>query len=130
MGVVFYRLSMLPEFRRQRALIQSSGIGSMVYSCFAMTPLHDTVVTISVGFFIVAGITLIRLTYLCGQTRLSAFGVVCLVVLGCCATMYYSGRLDSWLAWSQRTNYAMIAAWVLAIDHRFVAEIASVDSEA
>ena len=52
-ALVFERLARTVRFSRRAKVIRIAGIGSMVYSALTITPMHDLMVTISVGFDVI-----------------------------------------------------------------------------
>ncbi len=119
LAAIFDRLGRRTEFSKYSMIIRIGGIGSMVYNAFAITPLHDLVVTISIAFFIVAILPLLWTLYVGRHMKLLFAGTGCLVLLFASATMYYTGLFGFLLPWSQRVLFASNAAWLVALDWHF-----------
>src|SRR5580700_5252652 len=62
-ALVFERLARTVGSSGTSKVIRIGGIGSMVYASLAFTPMHDLMVTISVAFFAVAVLALLRVLY-------------------------------------------------------------------
>jgi len=121
-GSIFPRLAKAPEFAARATIIQIAGIGSMVYSCLTMTPLHDLMVTISVAFFVAAVVPLAQSLYVCRERGLFLLGCASFIVFLATATMYYSGTFTWILPRAQRVTYVLFAVWLVALDFRFPRE--------
>ncbi len=118
-ALIFDRLARTGLFAKYALVIRISGIGSMVYSCLVITPLHDLMVTISVVFLVVAATTLVLALLAHREFGFSVAGICCLALLAGSATVYYSGLLNSILPWAQRVTHAAFAVWLVALDFKF-----------
>ncbi len=116
---VFDRLARADEFSKDAKLIRIGGIGSMVYSAFTITPMHDLMVTISIVFFLIGVVPLTRALYVGRESLFFTAGCGCLAVFVASATIYYSGIYTSVLPWAQRASYSLFAGWLVALDYRF-----------
>ena len=92
LAAIFDRLGRTTEFSKYSMIIRIGGIGSMVYNAFAITPLHDLVVTISIAFFIAAILPLLWTLYVGRHMKLLFVGIGCFILLFASATMYYTGH--------------------------------------
>ena len=118
MAVIFERLARSFGPSSASTAIQIGGIGSMVYTALAVTPLHDLTVTISIAFFVVAVLALLRVLYERRATGFLVTGIVWLGLLAASATIYYTGHFASALPWAQRIVFALFAIWLIALDIR------------
>lgn len=115
-AVVFARLGCAVGPSHNAKAIQIGGIGSMVYSAFTPTPMHDLMVTISCVFLAVA---LVALLYVLYARRVMGFfvaGMACFLLFAASVTIYYSGRGGVVLPWAQRTLFTLFAVWLVALD--------------
>lgn len=119
MAFVFVRLSRAPEFSKHAKVIQIGGIGSMVYSAFTITPLHDVVVTVSLVFMLAAHVAMLRCLHLWRETRFFVAGCICLAILIASATVYYTSAFVVILPWAQRITFSLLAIWWICLDWRF-----------
>jgi hypothetical protein len=119
LALVFERLARAAEFSKNAKLLRIGGIGSMVYSALTITPMHDLMVTISLLFFLVAVLTLLRGLHFGGERRFFVAGSVCLGLFIASGTIYYSGRYGFVLPWAQRVTYGLFALWLVALDGVF-----------
>lgn len=122
-ALLYARLSRAPEFSKNGAIISFAGIGSMVYSCLTMTPLHDLMVTISFAFSFVAVLALLRSLYAVGETVAFVTGCICLAVFIGSGIIYYTGQFTVALPWAQRILQGLFTVWLLHLDFRFPREV-------
>ncbi len=115
-ATIFVRLSGRIEFSQQSRVIQIGGVGAMVYSGLTITPIHDLMVTISIGFILVAGCSLASCLFSNRMLSLFLMGCTCIVLLIASAILYYTGQFGSILPWAQRLSYLLFAAWIISID--------------
>jgi len=88
----------------------------MVYASLTFTPMHDLMVTISLTFFVITVLALLRALYVSGEIGFLVSGCVCLVVLVASAAIYYTGHYGIVLAWAQRASFALFAVWLVSFD--------------
>ena len=115
-AVVFERLARAAESVTSAKLIRIGGIGSMVYAALAFTVMHDLMVTISLGFFVVAVLALLHALYASRELVFLAAGCVCFVVLVASATIYYAELYVVALPWAQRASFGLFAIWLVSLD--------------
>jgi hypothetical protein len=115
-AVIFNRLAHSSGTSTLSKIIRIAGVGSMVYAVLAATPLHDLVVTISLAFFAVAILALLRALYLKRMTAFLVTGSLCFLLLAASAASYYTGAGLAALPWAQRILFAAFAAWLIALD--------------
>jgi hypothetical protein len=115
-AVAFENVARSEWFVKDKTIIRTGGIGSMVYAAFTMTVLHDLVVTISLLFFI-AGVIPIGIS-LYKRRELGFFftGLFCFTLMMLSAIFYYTGLFAVVLPWAQRSLYLFFAIWLLALD--------------
>jgi hypothetical protein len=118
-AAVVARLARAVELARGAKAIRIGGIGAMVYASLAFTPMHDLMIDISLVFFLVAVLALLRDLWRGGETAFLVTGCACLAVLVATSAIYYLGYLDAALAWGQRATFAVFVAWLIAMDWRF-----------
>lgn len=116
LALIFWRLSKREIFAKDRVVLQVGGIGSSVYSAFTITPLHDLVVSISMIFFIVAMVALLRRLRAGGQSHFYLAGWGCFVLLLLSAISYYTGWMNSLLPWGQRISFSCLTLWLVLMD--------------
>src|SRR5205807_2428412 len=97
-------------------LMRSGGIGSAVYASLAFTPMHDLMVTISLAFFGVAMLALLRALYLSHTIGFFVSGVACFAILAVSAIIYYSNQFVVALPWAQRLSFVLNAVWLLSLE--------------
>jgi len=88
----------------------------MVYSSLVVTPMHDLMVTISIPFFVVAVLALLRVLYASREAGFLVTGTAVLALLVVSVIIYYTGQFTSVLPWTQRSLFALFAAWLLTLD--------------
>ena len=126
-GIVFYCVSMAILFqliakqghtKLLRKLIQTGGIGSMVYASFTITVLHDLMVTIALCFFLTFMAAVLAMLYSQRDLRMFLLGIMTLGVVLACAVMYYGNMLVLYLPLMQKMTMAMSTAWLFAVMYR------------
>ena len=113
---VFDRLARAVGSSATSKAIRIGGIGSMVYSSLVVTPMHDLMVTISIPFFVVAILALLRVLYASREAGFLVTGTAVLALLVVSVIIYYTGQFTSVLPWTQRSLFALFAAWLLTLD--------------
>ena len=88
----------------------------MVYASLAFTVLHNLMVTIALGFFVVAVLALLQALYASRAMPFLVAGCACLVVLIASATLYYGDLYPEALPWGQRASFAFFAIWLVSLD--------------
>ena len=88
----------------------------MVYASLTITPMHNLMVTISLAFFVIAVLALIRALYVSREIGFLVAGCVCLAVLVTSAAIYYTGHYVFLLPWGQRASFALFAVWLVSLD--------------
>ncbi len=116
MAVVFVRLARSVGPSKSSDVIRIGGIGSMVYSVLTITSMHDLMVTISIPFFVVAMLALLRVLYVNRDLGFLAAGIACLALLIASVMIYYTGQLVIVLPWAQRILSLVLAIWLIALD--------------
>jgi hypothetical protein len=127
-ALVYARLARTAEFSKNGSIISIAGIGSMVYSCLTMTPLHDLMVTISLAFSFVAVLALLHSLYALGETVPLLAGCICLAMFIGSATIYYTGQFTVALPWAQRIIQGLFTVWLLSLDFGFPRRVALVSA--
>jgi hypothetical protein len=117
-ALVFERLARAAESAQTSRVIRIGGIGSMVYASLTFTPMHDLMVTVSLAFFVIAVLALLRSLYVSRGIGFLVAGCVCLMVLVASAAIYYTGHYGIVLAWAQRASFALFAVWLVSLDFR------------
>ena len=118
-ALIFERLARATEFSHSSKTIRIGGIGSMVYASLTFTPMHDLMVTISLVFFLVALLALVRALYVGRALAFFIVGCVGLAVLVASAVTYYTGHYGALLAWGQRASFVLLAIWLVSLDYSF-----------
>jgi hypothetical protein len=116
-GVLFELVSRRATVRALGKTLQTGGIGAAVYGFLAVTPLHDLMVEIALGFFVVAMVAALRLAALEGRPALLAAGALCLSLLVVTAVMYYGKVFWIALPIAQKASMSSCIAWVLVLHH-------------
>ena len=88
----------------------------MVYSSLTITPMHDLMVTISIVFFVIAVLALLRALYMGREIGFLVAGSVCFVLLVASTAIYYTGRYVVVLPWAQRVLFVLCAGWLVSLD--------------
>jgi len=115
-ALVFERLARSTESTGGPKVIRVAGIGSTVYAALAVTPLHDLMVMISVVFFAIAVLALLRALYLGREVGFLAAGFACFALLVASTTIYYSQHFVVVLPWAQRILFVVCAVWLVCLD--------------
>lgn len=118
LAATFERLARRPEYGFAAKGIRIGGIGSMVYAALTITPLHDLMVTMSLGFLMVALVSLLIALRSCRTTGYFIFGCAGLTLLTSSAAVYYSGYFVRVLPWAQRISFSLLALWLICLDFR------------
>lgn len=117
-AAVFVRLARAASSPVAATILRVGGIGSAVYAFLAVTPMHDLMVTISLVFFVFADLALLRALYLGREAGFLVAGSVCFALLTASSAIYYSQQFMFLLPWAQRTLFALLAVWLVMLDHR------------
>ena len=115
LGFAFKQISTTVSSRPYRKTIEIAGIGSMVYSLLVITPMHDLMVTIGLGFSFVALVATTQWLALEHNWRLAAWGAVCIAITAVSAVMYYGHVWFGILPIVQKVGMVASSAWVLAV---------------
>ena len=101
------------------------GIAAMVHSALTVTPMHDLMVTISLGFFLAVDIVLLH--WLWRQRQLSQWiaGMANLTLLLTTAVVYYREVMMVALPTLQKLTFLSSAAWLLWLHKRSTMALAS-----
>lgn len=113
LGLLLYRLSIFAPTRVHKKILQIAGIASVVYSSFAMTPMHDLVVTISFVSFLIAAAAVMHFVYLRGAYSLLLLGGLSLAAQGVAAVLYFGGYFGTALSLAQKAGQTLCTGWLL-----------------
>ena len=115
-GMMFRAVSMQSTSAALKHAINIGGIGSMVYAFLAVaTPMHDLLVTVSLGFSLVAIVAMLCMLYLARRTTLFVVGVICLAVLVTAAVMYYGNVRWRLLPITHKLVFVLVTGWLLTL---------------
>ena len=116
MSVVFWSISRKTTANLVRKAIEIGGIGSMVYGLIAVTTrMHDLLVTIGLGFYIVAALAVLFMLFSLRQTKLFVLGMLSFTLKLGTAVIYYGNVFYSLLAAAQKFSFAASIVWFLAV---------------
>ena len=115
LGYAFWRISRAAASQRHRKLIETGGIGSMVYGFLVVTPLHNLMVDIALLFYLTAVFTILHGLYDKHATGLLRVGVTCNTLLLLSAVIYYGNVVYWLLPFMQKLTYASCSCWIMAV---------------
>ena len=116
-GLFFYDFSKRIASATSRNIIRYGGMGSVLFGFLAVTPYHDTMVTISDVFSLVS---IFYITIFVFTSKLHVHKVLCclfLLSLYFLTFIYYSGSFPHALASIQKINLAISITWMLSLQY-------------
>lgn len=113
MALVFQAIANRCPTRRLAKIVQISGVGSMVYAAFAVTPMHDLMVNVALVFYLVAVVAIGFRLWTERRFGMVVAGCGCLAVKLASATVYYGQLLEDWLPLLQKLSLVLWTAWLL-----------------
>jgi hypothetical protein len=121
MGELFRQLAkgMTPTWHAK--WVRIFGIGAAVYAALTVTPMHDLMVTIALGFFLGAEIVLLVWLWQRRQFAQWIAGVTNLVLLAIAAFIYYREVALVALPTLQKLVFLLSTAWLLWLHKQIVA---------
>ena len=120
-GLFFVIFSRRIPARGASKVIKYCGAGAMVFSFFAVTPLHDAIVRIASTLALLA---MFYITVFVFKARLYFFAVlsvVTLLVMYACNYMYFGGQYLQFLPAMQKLSLVLVMGWMLGL-HYFTSE--------
>lgn len=118
LGVLFFLIARSTSSRRHRTAIEIGGIGTAAYSMFVATPIHDLVVTVGLGFGLVAFVSLVHLMWRERRVVLVLWGATVLVIDVVSAVIYYGDVGYDWLPLVQKVGIAVGLGWLFGVHYR------------
>jgi len=125
LGVLFFLIARSTSSRRHRTAIEIGGIGTAAYSMFVATPIHDLVVTVGLGFGLVAFVALAHLMWRERRLGLVSWGVSVLVLDLASAISYYGNVGYDRLPLLQKLGVVVGLGWLLAVHYRRASAVCS-----
>jgi hypothetical protein len=98
-------------------IIRYCGVGAAIFSFLAVTPYHDTVITIASTL---ALISMFYITVFVFKSRLHLFGIlsiVCLLAAYSCNYVYYTRSYVEYLPVLQKIALAITIIWILSLQY-------------
>lgn len=117
MALFFYRFSKKQVSPSLKKLIAFSGIASMFFACFIMTPLHNIMTTLSGTLVMLAMFAILVSLYRAQYYLLLWLGVFCILVLYFTNYVYYSGQFIEVLPVLQKTSFSLMVIWFLLLEY-------------
>lgn len=117
-AAVFERISRRGRSRAQRKIIQVAGIGSMVYAFLVVTPMHDVLVGVALGFFLVAMLAALHLLWVERRLWMLAAGLACLSGTVWNAVIHYGSLGSGFLPVVQKLSTFLWVAWLFVLYFR------------
>ena len=114
-GWVFHAISGGAGTRLLRKTIQVAGVGSMVYAFLVVTPMHDLMVGVALGFFVVAVLAVFYMLGRQGRTLLLLTGLLCISGTLWNAGLYYLTPGPGFLPVVQKASTMAWVGWVLVV---------------
>jgi len=114
LGFLYYQLSVFSPTRFLGKTLQIAGIASVVYGSFAMTVIHDLVVTISFISSVIAAAALMHWLYLRRAHSLLLLGAMALMAQGVTAVLFYGRHFGMALSLAQKVEIALTTGWLLS----------------
>lgn len=118
LGVLFFAISRSTTSRRHRSAIEIAGIGTAVYTALVATPMHDLVVSIGLGFGLVAFVSVLHLMWRERRRALVVWGIALVTLKVASAVSYYGDVRYDWLPVLQKLGIAVGVGWLLAVHYR------------
>ncbi|MDP4264943.1 MAG: hypothetical protein Q8941_20615 [Bacteroidota bacterium] len=98
-------------------VIRYFGAGAMLFAFLAVTPYHDTVVTIASTLALVSMFYITVFVFKSGLHLFKIFCVVCLLAFYGCMYIYYTGKYVEFLPVMQKISLAINVAWILSLQY-------------
>lgn len=114
-GLLFRNVSRNAGTKLHRMMIEIAGIGSTLFACLAVTPMHNLLVRIALLFFVTAMLGILHLLYVERQRRIFCTGLICLVLLLTSVCMYYAHVFFGFLPLAQKLLVAVYVGWMFAL---------------
>ncbi|MCK5943260.1 MAG: hypothetical protein KAI24_14870 [Planctomycetes bacterium] len=118
LALLFFMISRSTSSRRHRSTIEISGIGTAVYTALVATPMHDLMVTIGLGFGLVAFLSVAHLMLRERRAGLVLWGGAVVTLKLASAVSYYGDVMFEWLPLLQKVGIATVLGWLLAVHYR------------
>lgn len=99
-----------------KAIIQISGILSMISAVLIFTKYHGIMTTISSVFGVLVVVGIIRTIYKSELTFYKKNGIVCIILLGINNLIYYSGNYIEYLPLIQKITFAWVLTWIVGLN--------------
>jgi hypothetical protein len=113
LGFLFYRLSLFAPSRAHKKVIQIAGIASAVYGAFAMTVIHDLVLTISFISYLLTVAAVMHWLYLRRAHSLLLLGGLSVLAQAVAAVLFYGRHFGMALSLAQKIGLALYTGWLL-----------------
>ncbi len=101
--------------KRPSQIIRYFGVAAMVFAFLAVTPYHDTMITLASTFALVS---IFYITVFVFKSKLHAVKIVCVICLlvwYCCNYMYYTRTYLELLPVMQKVGFAITTIWILSL---------------
>jgi len=103
-------------------IIKYTGAGSMILAFFAVTPLHDIVVTVSSTFALIACFYITVFILKSKLHFLKLLSITCLLIFYCCEYLYFTRSYLNLLPIMQKVSFVVDIIWVLWLGYFTTAE--------
>jgi hypothetical protein len=98
-------------------VIRYCGVGAMVFAFLAVTPYHDTMITIASTLALVSMFYIAVFVFMSRLHLLTILSVVCLLVSYTCNYMYYTKSYLELLPIFQKLSLVISIAWILSLQY-------------
>lgn len=98
-------------------IIKYFGISAMVFAFLAVTPLHDTMITIGGTLALVSMFYITVYLFKSKLHLLKILSVICLLVFYCCNYIYYTGKYLGILPIMQKVCFFLVVIWMLSLQY-------------
>jgi hypothetical protein len=118
LGTMFKLISVKVKPKIHKNAIEIGGIGAMVYGFFAVTPIHDLVISIGFIFSLAALSAITHILYIERRWLLFVWGVIGLALSLISAAMYYGNLFYNFLPVVQKVSWFTHVGWLIAVYYR------------
>jgi hypothetical protein len=117
-ALFFLRFAGREAAASSRRLVGGAGVGAMVFAFLAVTPWHHAMITAASACSLLALFVIVVSLAKAKRHVLAAAGAACLAVSYLANYVYFARQWLEWLPMLQKVSFAMLAAWVVAVDVR------------
>lgn len=120
LGTMFKLISVRVKLTIHKNAIEIGGIGAMVYGFFAVTPIHDLVISIGLVFSLAALSAITHILYTERRWLLFGWGVIGLALSLISSVIYYGNLFYNLLPIVQKVTWFTHVGWLIVIYYKYI----------